>query len=153
MTKKLTEVFKAETFTEKDRKEWEEMSDLFAGACSILEERDELTKYARTLEKKIAEGEKRINETVNRAEEAEAEAEFWHGEYNELAAEMRELREEYKSAVDLTSDYWEECKKSKALADSALSLVEFLLSPEQVADRFELDPEEVRKFADKLGKD
>lgn len=146
MTKKLTEVFKAETFTEKDRKEWEEMSDLFAGACSILEERDELAKYARALEKKV-------EELEMKKEDAEAEAEFWHGEYNDLAGEMRELRAEYKSAVDLTSDYWEECKKTKALADSALSLVEFLLSPEQVADRFNLDPEEVRKFADKLGKD
>lgn len=153
MMKKIYETMNPETMSAKDKKEAEEMRDLFSGACSILEERDELTKYARALEKKLAEGEKRINETVQRAEEAEAEAEFWHNEYDDLAGEMRELREEYKSAVDLTSDYWEECKKSKALADSALSLVEFLLSPEQVADRFNLDPDEVRKFADKLGKD
>lgn len=152
MTKKLTEVFKAETFTDKDRKEWEEMSDLFSGACSILEERDELAKYARALEKKLAEGEKRINETVQRAEEAEAEAEFWHGEYNDLAGEMRELREEYKSAVDLTSDYWEECKKNKALADSALSLVEALINPEEFGGRFNLDMESLNRFLDSLKK-
>lgn len=146
MLKKIYETMNPETMSAKDKKEAEEMRDLFAGACSILEERDELAKYARALEK-------RVEELEMKKEDAEAEAEFWHGEYNDLAGEMRELRAEYKSAVDLTSDYWEECKKSKALADSALSLVEFLLSPEQVADRFNMDPEEVRKFADKLGKD
>lgn len=146
MMKKIYETMNPDTMSAKDKKEAKEMRDLFSGACSILEERDELAKYARALEKKAVELE-------HKKEEAEAEAEFWHNEYDELAGEMRELREEYKSAVDLTSDYWEECKKSKALADSALSLVEFLLSPEQVADRFNIDPDEVRKFADKLGKD
>lgn len=152
MLKKIYETMNPETMTEKDKKEMEEMRDLFAGACSILEERDELAKYARALEKKIAEGEKRINETVERAEEAEAEAEFWHGEYNDLAAEMRELREEYKSAVDLTSDYWEECKKTKALADSALSLVEALINPEEFGGRFNLDMDSLKRFLDGLKK-